>query len=64
MLMYLGYYNGVIRDVAKESIISGGECEDGLKMVLVIGDAILDEYTKTNTAPPATGDETGSMNIL
>ena len=63
--MYLGYYNGVIRDVTEESIISGGECEDGLKMVLVIGDAIFDEYTKMSTAPPATGDETsaGSMNI-
>ena len=36
-LSLLGYSNGDLGDVTQDSIHSGGECDRGLKLVLVIG---------------------------
>lgn len=36
--MTVGYYNGNPKDVGSDSINSDGQCLEGLKMVLVIGE--------------------------
>lgn len=43
MLWFLiqGYYNGVPGDADDDSINSGGQCEDGPKMIVVIGEVLV-----------------------
>ena len=36
-----GYYNGVLTDINEPSINAGGQCEEGIKLILLIGNAPL-----------------------
>ena len=37
-----GYSNGMLKGVNDPNINSGGQCEDGLKMIIIIGEVPLE----------------------
>ena len=45
LLCTLGYSNGSLKDVDEKSVNSGGQCKEGLKMIVVIGDVPLSDYS-------------------
>ena len=64
-LRIIGYSDGSFRR-DDDTFTSGGQCEDGLKMILVIGDAefltsgdgIRDGTPHHSPGPPLTGNST------
>lgn len=51
----LGYYNGVPADIDEDSVNTGGQCEEGIKLILLIGDVSLNPTLESEI--PGTGSE-------
>ena len=53
----LGYYNGIPSDIDDTSIHTGGQCEDGLRLILAIGDVPIGHVTDPVSPISRTGSE-------
>ena len=51
MYIIIGFSNGDTASLGNQAIVSGGQCEDGLKMVFVIGDppTTIDSSTSSDS---------------
>jgi hypothetical protein len=60
LLSIIGYYNGILADIDEDSIHTGGQCEEGIKLILAIGDVPINPdpvTTATDSEVPGTGSE-------
>ena len=47
----IGYYNGVPTDINEASVNTGGQCEEGIKLILLIGDVPLPTLDSETPGP-------------
>ena len=47
----IGYYNGVPTDINEVSVNTGGQCEEGIKLILLIGDVPLPALDSETPGP-------------
>lgn len=60
----LGYSNGSLKDVDEKSINSGGQCKEGLKMIVVIGDVPLSAYSPRSRGLQNTSDSDSCVKTM
>ena len=56
---FSGYSNGILRDADDETINSGGQCELGIRMIIIIGEVApssLPSPPPTTSTPPPPPD--------